>query len=200
MPKEYDCNTHSQCQLFTPTFAALYSMPPSYPALFSLTFQQKLIPLPSGSHLPLMTLHHSIIQTALLPHEKTGLAFLWDHKIPNGQAACNLWAISPPGSTFSAGHIFTNKAVSSFEPLLTNTPLGGLLMDDMGLGETIQDIELIGTTKEQLFTNFHCSTPTSLNYQLAIRNIQACSGWNAASENIPWSHLSLIIQGQHYKM
>ncbi|MBW0581698.1 hypothetical protein O181_121413 [Austropuccinia psidii MF-1] len=34
MPKEYDCNTHSQCQLFTPTFLASNSMPPSYPALF----------------------------------------------------------------------------------------------------------------------------------------------------------------------
>ncbi|MBW0545615.1 hypothetical protein O181_085330 [Austropuccinia psidii MF-1] len=30
MPKEYDCNTHSQCQLFTPTFHASNSMTPSY--------------------------------------------------------------------------------------------------------------------------------------------------------------------------
>ncbi|MBW0570990.1 hypothetical protein O181_110705, partial [Austropuccinia psidii MF-1] len=30
---------------------------------------------------------HAIIQTPLLPHQKTGLAFLWDRKIPNGQSA-----------------------------------------------------------------------------------------------------------------
>ncbi|MBW0495317.1 hypothetical protein O181_035032 [Austropuccinia psidii MF-1] len=32
--KEYDCNTHSHCQLFTPTFPTSNSMPPSYPACF----------------------------------------------------------------------------------------------------------------------------------------------------------------------
>ncbi|MBW0478312.1 hypothetical protein O181_018027 [Austropuccinia psidii MF-1] len=53
MPKEYDCNTHSQFQLFTPTFPASNSMPPSYPALFSLTSKEKLIQLPSGSDLPI---------------------------------------------------------------------------------------------------------------------------------------------------
>ncbi|MBW0481063.1 hypothetical protein O181_020778 [Austropuccinia psidii MF-1] len=37
MSKEYYCNTHSQCQLFTPTFPASSSIPPSYPALFLLT-------------------------------------------------------------------------------------------------------------------------------------------------------------------
>ncbi|MBW0507032.1 hypothetical protein O181_046747 [Austropuccinia psidii MF-1] len=78
MPKEYDCTTHSQCQLFTPTFSASNSMPPSYPAFFSLTSKQKLMQLPSGSDLPMMTPPHSIIQTALLPNQKTGLAFLWD--------------------------------------------------------------------------------------------------------------------------
>ncbi|MBW0504534.1 hypothetical protein O181_044249 [Austropuccinia psidii MF-1] len=70
IPKEYDCNTNSQCQLFTPRFPTSSSMPPSYPALFSLTSKQKLIQLPSGSELPM-------IQTPL-PHQKTGLAFLWD--------------------------------------------------------------------------------------------------------------------------
>ncbi|MBW0497037.1 hypothetical protein O181_036752 [Austropuccinia psidii MF-1] len=34
IPEEYDCNTHSQCQLFTPTFPTSNSTPPSYPALF----------------------------------------------------------------------------------------------------------------------------------------------------------------------
>ncbi|MBW0495573.1 hypothetical protein O181_035288 [Austropuccinia psidii MF-1] len=48
MPKEYDCNTHSQCQLFTPTVPASDSIPTSYPALFSLTSKRKLIQLPSG--------------------------------------------------------------------------------------------------------------------------------------------------------
>ncbi|MBW0479364.1 hypothetical protein O181_019079 [Austropuccinia psidii MF-1] len=193
MPKEYDCNTHSQCQLFTPTFPASNSIPPSYPALFSLTPKQKLIQLPSGSDLPM-------IQTPLLPHQKTGLAFLWDQEIPNGKSSHNLWATSPTGSTFNARHRITNKVVSSFKSLFTNTPLGGLLADDMGLGKTIQAIALIGTSKEQLITNPQCSMPTLLNHQLAIRNIQACSGWSDASQNLLWPHLSLIIQGQHPTM
>ncbi|MBW0512884.1 hypothetical protein O181_052599 [Austropuccinia psidii MF-1] len=129
---------------------------------FPLTSKQKLIQLPSGSDLPMMTLPHSIIQTSLLPHQKTRLAFLWDGEIPNGQSACNLWATSPPGSTFNSRHIITNKFVSSFESLLTNTPLGGLLADDMGLGKNIQAIALIGTSKEQLIPNPHCSTPTMI--------------------------------------
>ncbi|MBW0482951.1 hypothetical protein O181_022666 [Austropuccinia psidii MF-1] len=78
MPKEYDLNTHSQCKLFTPTFPASNSTPASYPAVSSLISKQKLIQLPSGSDLPMMTPPHSIIQTPLLPHQKTGLAFLWD--------------------------------------------------------------------------------------------------------------------------
>ncbi|MBW0506365.1 hypothetical protein O181_046080 [Austropuccinia psidii MF-1] len=63
MPKEYDCNSHSQFQLFTTTFPASKSMPPSYPALFLLTSKQKLIQLPSGSDLPMMTPPLSMIQT-----------------------------------------------------------------------------------------------------------------------------------------
>ncbi|MBW0573446.1 hypothetical protein O181_113161 [Austropuccinia psidii MF-1] len=111
---------------------------------------------------------HSIIQTPLLPHQKTVLAFLWDQEIPNGKSARNLWATSPPGSTFNGRHIITNKVVSSFKSLLTNTSLGGLLADDMGLGKTIQAISLIGTSKERLITNTQHSLPTMLNYQLAI--------------------------------
>ncbi|MBW0533105.1 hypothetical protein O181_072820 [Austropuccinia psidii MF-1] len=34
MTKEYDCNTHSQCQVFTPTFPASNSTPDSYPAVY----------------------------------------------------------------------------------------------------------------------------------------------------------------------
>ncbi|MBW0500292.1 hypothetical protein O181_040007 [Austropuccinia psidii MF-1] len=143
-------------------------MPPSYPALISLTSNQKLIQLPSGSDHPMMTLPHSIIQTPLLPHQKTGLAFLWDQEIPNRQSACKLWATSPAGSTFHARHIIKNKVFSSFKSLLTNAPVGGLLTDDMGLGKTIQAIALIGTSKEWLITKPQSSTPTSLNYQLAI--------------------------------
>ncbi|MBW0558565.1 hypothetical protein O181_098280 [Austropuccinia psidii MF-1] len=63
IPKEYDCNTHSQCQLFTPTFPPSNLMPASYPAVSSLSSKQKLIKLPSGSDLPMMTAPHSIIQT-----------------------------------------------------------------------------------------------------------------------------------------
>ncbi|MBW0592953.1 hypothetical protein O181_132668 [Austropuccinia psidii MF-1] len=55
MPNEYDCNTHSQCQVFTPTFPASNSTPASYPSVLSLTSKQKLIQLPSGSDLPMMT-------------------------------------------------------------------------------------------------------------------------------------------------
>ncbi|MBW0480185.1 hypothetical protein O181_019900 [Austropuccinia psidii MF-1] len=116
----------------------------------------------------MMTPPNSIIQTALLPHQKNGLAFLWDREIPNLQSAHNLWATSPPGSTFNGRHIITNKVVSSFKSLSTNAPLGGLLADDMGLGKTIQAISLIGTSKKQLIKNPQHSTPTLLNYQLAI--------------------------------
>ncbi|MBW0489871.1 hypothetical protein O181_029586 [Austropuccinia psidii MF-1] len=168
MPNEYDCNTHSHCQLFTPTFQASNSMPPSNPALFSLTSKQKLIQIASGSDPPMMTPPNSIIQTPLLPHQKTGLAFLWDQEIPNGKSAHNLWATSPTGSTCNARHIITNKVVSSFESLSTNTPLGGMLADDMGLGKTIQAIALLGTSTKRLITNPQHSTPTLLNYQLEI--------------------------------
>ncbi|MBW0588663.1 hypothetical protein O181_128378 [Austropuccinia psidii MF-1] len=91
---------------------------------------------------------------------KTGLAFLWDQEIPNGQCTCNLWATSPPGSTFNARQRITNKVISSFKPLSTNAPLGGLLADDMGLGKTIQSIALVDTSKERLITNPQCLKPT----------------------------------------
>ncbi|MBW0504115.1 hypothetical protein O181_043830 [Austropuccinia psidii MF-1] len=135
---------------------------------YSLTSKQKLIQLPSDSDLPMMTPPHSIIQTPLLPHQKTRPAFLWDQEIPNGQSAHKLWATSPPGSTIKARHIITNKDVSSFKSLLTNTPLGGLLAEDMGLGKTIRAISLISTSKEGLITNPQRSMPTLLNYQWAI--------------------------------
>ncbi|MBW0558939.1 hypothetical protein O181_098654 [Austropuccinia psidii MF-1] len=109
-----------------------------------------------------MTPPHSTIITPLLHHQKTGLAFLCNQEIPNGQSAHQPWAISPPGSTFNARNIITNTVVSSFELLLTNTPLGGLLVDDMVLGTTIKAIALIGTSKERLITNPHCSTPTMI--------------------------------------
>ncbi|MBW0550348.1 hypothetical protein O181_090063 [Austropuccinia psidii MF-1] len=206
IPKEYDCNAHSPCQLFTPTFPTSNSMPPSYPALFSLTSKQKLIQLSSGSDLPMMTRPHSIIQTPLLPHQKTGLAFLWDGELPNGQSACNLCATSLPGSTFNARHIITDKVVSSFEFLLTNTPLGGLLEDDMGLGKTIQAIALIGTSKEKLITNPQCAMLTIIicppclitNWQSEISKHAQAGALQA--KNLPWSHSSLIMQGQHFKM
>ncbi|MBW0487447.1 hypothetical protein O181_027162 [Austropuccinia psidii MF-1] len=117
----------------------------------------------------------------LLPHQKTGLAFLWDQEMPNGQSAHNLWTTSPPGSTFNARHIITNKVVISFKSLSTNTPLGGLLVSNMGLGKTIQAISLIGTAKERLITTPQHPMPTLLNHQLEIRNIQAFSGWSTAS-------------------
>ncbi|MBW0501524.1 hypothetical protein O181_041239 [Austropuccinia psidii MF-1] len=72
------------------------------------------------------------------------------------------------GPTFNARHIITNKVVRSFKSLFTNTPLGGLLADDMGLGKPIQAIALIGTSKEQQITNPQCSKPSLFNYQLAI--------------------------------
>ncbi|MBW0490045.1 hypothetical protein O181_029760 [Austropuccinia psidii MF-1] len=78
MPNEYDYHSHSQSQFFTPTTPTSILTTPLYPAVFSLSSKQKLIQLPSGSDLPMMTLPHSIIKTPLLPHQKTGLAFLWD--------------------------------------------------------------------------------------------------------------------------
>ncbi|MBW0556142.1 hypothetical protein O181_095857 [Austropuccinia psidii MF-1] len=148
IPKEYDCNTHSQCQLFTHTFPASKLTTPSYPNLFSLTSNKQLTQLPSGSDLPIMTPPHSMIQTPLLPHQKTVLAFLWDQEIPYGQSAFKLWVTSPPGCTFNARNIITNKVISSFECLKTNTHLGGLVADDMGLSKTIQAIALIGTSEK----------------------------------------------------
>ncbi|MBW0572115.1 hypothetical protein O181_111830 [Austropuccinia psidii MF-1] len=71
MPKEYDCNTHSQCQLFTPTFPISNLMPASYAAVLSSTSKQKLRQLPSGSDLPMMTPPHSMIQTPLLPNQNS---------------------------------------------------------------------------------------------------------------------------------
>ncbi|MBW0491508.1 hypothetical protein O181_031223 [Austropuccinia psidii MF-1] len=55
IPKEYDCNSHSQCQIFTPTTPMPILTPPLYPAVFSFSSKQKLIQLPSGSELPMMT-------------------------------------------------------------------------------------------------------------------------------------------------
>ncbi|MBW0523799.1 hypothetical protein O181_063514 [Austropuccinia psidii MF-1] len=129
----------------------------------------------------------------LLPHQKKRLAFLWDQEVPNGQSSHNIWATLPPGSTFNVRNIITNRVISSFKLISTNTPLGELLADDMGIGRIIQAIALIGTSKERLITNPHRSTPTLLNPQLAIRNIQACSGWSTASQQLPRPHLSLII-------
>ncbi|MBW0479468.1 hypothetical protein O181_019183 [Austropuccinia psidii MF-1] len=71
MPKEYDCNAHSQFQPFTPTTPTSILTPPLYPAVFSLSSKKKLIQLPSGSEPP-------IINNPLLPHKKSRLAFLWD--------------------------------------------------------------------------------------------------------------------------
>ncbi|MBW0567330.1 hypothetical protein O181_107045 [Austropuccinia psidii MF-1] len=96
------------------------------------------------------------------PSSKCRPSFSLGSRNPQWPISRNLWAISPPGSTFNARHIITNKDVSSFESLLTNTPLGGLLVDDMGLGKTIQAIALIGTSKELLIANPHCSTPTMI--------------------------------------
>ncbi|MBW0483062.1 hypothetical protein O181_022777 [Austropuccinia psidii MF-1] len=152
MPKEYDLNSHSQCQIFTPTTPTPNLTPPSHPT---------------------------------------------DQEIPNGQSSHTLWATTPPGSTFKARKIITNKVVSSSQSLLTNTPLGGLPADDIGLGKTIQAIALIGTSKERIITTLHCSMPTTVNHQLAIRNDQACSGWSTPSQHLPWPHSSLILQGHH---
>ncbi|MBW0533030.1 hypothetical protein O181_072745 [Austropuccinia psidii MF-1] len=158
MPKEYDFHSHIQCQLSTPTTPISVLTTPSYPTVFCLSSKKKLIQLPSVSDLPMMTAPHSIIKTPLLPHQKTRLDFIWDQEIPNGQSAHNLWATLPPGSTFNSRPIITNKVISSFESLSTNTPLGGLLMDDMVLGKTIQAISLIGTSKERLITNTHLAS------------------------------------------
>ncbi|MBW0508636.1 hypothetical protein O181_048351 [Austropuccinia psidii MF-1] len=97
---------------------------------------------------------------------------------------------SPPGSTFNARHIITNKVISSFKSLLTNTPLEGLLAENMGLGKTIQAIVLIGTSKEQLITNPQCSTPT-------INICPPCLITNLPSE-IPKHSQAGVLQAKIY--
>ncbi|MBW0524829.1 hypothetical protein O181_064544 [Austropuccinia psidii MF-1] len=89
----------------------------------------------------------------------------------------------PPSSkdrtSFSLGSINPQwTSSSSFESLLTNTPLGRLLADDMGLVKTIQAISRIGTSKEWLITNPQHSTITIIifpphlitNWQSEISN------------------------------
>ncbi|MBW0469059.1 hypothetical protein O181_008774 [Austropuccinia psidii MF-1] len=71
IPKEYDCNSHSQCQIFPPTTPTSLLTPPLYPTIFSLSSKQKLLQLLSVSDPP-------IVKIPLLPHQKNGLAFLWD--------------------------------------------------------------------------------------------------------------------------
>ncbi|MBW0530829.1 hypothetical protein O181_070544 [Austropuccinia psidii MF-1] len=134
IPKEYDCNTHSQFQLFTPTFLTSNLTPASYPAVSSFISKQKLIQLPSESNLPRMNppFHYS---NPPPPSSENQTSFSLGSRNPQ-------WPIIP-----------------SFESLSTNTPLGGLLADDIGLGKTIQAIASIGTSKEQLIAT-HCSTPT----------------------------------------
>ncbi|MBW0575324.1 hypothetical protein O181_115039 [Austropuccinia psidii MF-1] len=61
IPNKYDRHSHRQCQSFTHTTPTSISTTPSYPAVFSLSSKQKLIQLPSGSDLPMMTPPHSII-------------------------------------------------------------------------------------------------------------------------------------------
>ncbi|MBW0536974.1 hypothetical protein O181_076689 [Austropuccinia psidii MF-1] len=60
--EEYDANSHIQCQPFTTTSPTSSLTPPLYPAVFCLSSKKKLIKLPSGSDLPMMTPPHSIIK------------------------------------------------------------------------------------------------------------------------------------------
>ncbi|MBW0577210.1 hypothetical protein O181_116925 [Austropuccinia psidii MF-1] len=62
MPKEYDCDSHSQCQLFTLTTPTSILTQPLYPAVFSLSSKQELIQLPSGSDLPMINTPSSLIK------------------------------------------------------------------------------------------------------------------------------------------
>ncbi|MBW0553636.1 hypothetical protein O181_093351 [Austropuccinia psidii MF-1] len=62
IPREYDGNSHSQCQLFTPTSPTSNSTPLLYPTVFSLSSKQKLIQLPSGSDLPMINMPSSLIK------------------------------------------------------------------------------------------------------------------------------------------
>ncbi|MBW0491944.1 hypothetical protein O181_031659 [Austropuccinia psidii MF-1] len=86
--------------------------------------------------------------------------------------------------------------ISTFESLLTNTPLGGLLADDMGLGKTIQAIALIGTSKEQFISNPHLSTPTMIicpphlitNWQSEVSQHAQAGALNAKIYHGPTCH------------
>ncbi|MBW0495456.1 hypothetical protein O181_035171 [Austropuccinia psidii MF-1] len=130
------------------------------------------------------------------PSSKYQTSFSLGSRNPQCQSARNLWVTSPPGSSFNARHITTNKVVSSFESLLTYTPLGGLLADDMGLAKSIQAIPLIGTSKERLITNPQPSTPTIIifpprlitNWQCKISKNAQAGGLQAKMYHVPTLH------------
>ncbi|MBW0592255.1 hypothetical protein O181_131970 [Austropuccinia psidii MF-1] len=63
IPREYDGNSHTQCQLLTHTSPVSNPTPPSYLYLFSLTSKQNLIQSPIGSDLPTMASPNYMIQT-----------------------------------------------------------------------------------------------------------------------------------------
>ncbi|MBW0467232.1 hypothetical protein O181_006947 [Austropuccinia psidii MF-1] len=136
IPKEYYCNTHIQCQLLTAKFPASNLTPTSYPSLFSFASKQKLIQLPSRSDLPMMTLPHPMIQSHSSLIEKLEYLFSGIEKFPMDSPPVNFGPPHLPDTL-----LITNKVVSPFESLLTNTPLGGMLTDDMGLGKNIQVLD-----------------------------------------------------------
>ncbi|MBW0506207.1 hypothetical protein O181_045922 [Austropuccinia psidii MF-1] len=118
------------------------------------------------SHISCFKLNSTLISCSLFIdfQAKTDTITQWIRP-PHDDSSQFHYSNPPPPSSkdwtsFSLGHIITNKVVSSFNSLSTNTPLGGLLADDMGLGKTIQAIALIGTSKEWLIPNPQCSTPT----------------------------------------
>ncbi|MBW0473528.1 hypothetical protein O181_013243 [Austropuccinia psidii MF-1] len=88
IPKEYDFNSHSECQLFTPASPTSNLTQPLYPAVFSMSSKKKLIQLPSGSDL-------TIVKSLLLPDEKIGLAFLWIKKSQMGNLPITFGLLHP---------------------------------------------------------------------------------------------------------
>ncbi|MBW0541633.1 hypothetical protein O181_081348 [Austropuccinia psidii MF-1] len=58
------------------------------------------------------------------------------------------------------GAWISNCQSNPTQTLFVDTPLGGMLADDMGLGKIIQATALTGTTKERLITNPQRSMPT----------------------------------------
>ncbi|MBW0562630.1 hypothetical protein O181_102345 [Austropuccinia psidii MF-1] len=130
--------------------------------LLSPELHSQLLKIPSGNDLPQIQSLIPFLKSSLNFHQKQGLAFLLDREAPNGKSANSLWLSKPSSSSTRINliHSITKKQVNNLKDSFSNTPLGGLLADDMGLGKSIQCISLIFMTLEY----FKRDIPPSINF------------------------------------